>query len=169
MDYTMNDETYDATSDARDGAIELVSAYVSNANTRISAEELQTLIRETFATLSSLRADSSVPATTETSGVEPKSKAEIRKSIGADSLISFEDNKPYKSLKRHLTTRGLTPADYRAKWGLPSDYPMVHPSYSAKRSELARSIGLGSKGRGGRPAGGDAPKKGRAKKDAPAA
>lgn len=162
----MNDETYDATSEARDGAIELVSAYVANANTRISAEELQTLIRETFATLSSLKADGGAPAAVEAAGVEPKSKAEIRKSIGADSLISFEDNKPYKSLKRHLTTRGLTPADYRAKWGLPNDYPMVHPTYSAKRSELARSIGLGSKGRGGRPAAADGAKKGRAKKAA---
>ena len=63
------------------------------------------------------------------------------------TLISFEDNKPYKSLKRHLTTRGMTPADYRAKWGLPSDYPMVHPTYSAQRSELAKAIGLGAKGR----------------------
>jgi len=165
----MVDELYDGTSDARDGAIELVSAYVSNTNTRISAEELQSLIRETFATLSSLKANAPQTAPAESAGVEPKSKAEIRKSVGSDSLISFEDNKPYKSLKRHLTTRGMTPADYRAKWGLPIDYPMVHPTYSAKRSELARSIGLGSKGRGGKTAATitTASKKTRARKDSP--
>ena len=72
--------------------------------------------------------------------------------------MSFEDGKPYKSLKRHLGTRGLTPEDYRAKWGLPSDYPMVHPAYSAQRSELARAIGLGSKGRQAKAAAAPAPK-----------
>lgn len=164
----MTDELYDATADARDGTIELVSAYVSNSNTRISAEELQSLIRDTFATLSTLKVDTLTPDTSEAPTTEPKSKAEIRKSIGADALISFEDNKPYKSLKRHLGTRGLTPEDYRAKWGLPSDYPMVHPTYSAKRSELARSIGLGSKGRGGQPAATTPTKKPRTKKDAAA-
>ncbi|RZI61357.1 MAG: MucR family transcriptional regulator, partial [Zymomonas sp.] len=148
----MTDELNDATADARDGTIELVSAYVSNSNTRISAEELQSLIRDTFATLSTLKVDTRESETPEASSAEPKSKAEIRKSIGADALISFEDSRPYKSLKRHLGTRGLTPEDYRTKWGLPADYPMVHPTYSAKRSELARSIGLGSKGRGGQPA-----------------
>lgn len=142
----MNDQTFDAASDARDGTIELVSAYVSNSNARISAEELQSLIRETFATLSSLQAPAAEPAA-EAAPIQAASKAEIRRSIGAETLISFEDNKPYKSLKRHLTTRGMTPAEYRAKWGLPNDYPMVHPTYSAQRSELAKAIGLGAKGR----------------------
>lgn len=61
------------------------------------------------------------------------------------ALICFEDGKSYKTLKRHLSIRGLTPADYRAKWGLPSDYPMVAPSYSVSRSQMAKSIGLGRK------------------------
>jgi predicted transcriptional regulator len=142
----MADEILDAGSDSFDGTIELVSAFVSNSNNRLTADELQVLIRETYATLSSLTRTPTVgaPAEPET---HSKSKAEIRKSIGADSLISFEDGKAYKSLKRHLSSRGLTPADYRARNGLPADYPMVHPAYSARRSELAKSIGLGAKGR----------------------
>lgn len=140
--------TDDATAaDARDGTIELVAAYVSNSNTRLTGEELQALIRDTFATLSSLTSGGETSSETPETVVTAKSKAEIRKSIGAESIISFEDGKPYKSLKRHLATRGLTPAAYREKYGLPADYPMTHPAYSAKRSELAKSIGLGSKGR----------------------
>ena len=142
----MAEEMFEAGSDSFDGTIELVSAYVSNANNRITADELQSLIRETYATLSGL-ASTDVAAPAQEVETFVKSKAEIRKSIGADSLISFEDGRPYKSLKRHLTTRGLTPADYRAKYGLPNEYPMTHPDYSARRSELAKSIGLGSKGR----------------------
>lgn len=142
----MTDDAYANASDARDGTIELVSAYVSNTNTRLSGEELQALIRDTFATLSSLSAETAPAAAAEPEAA-PKSKAEIKKSIGAESLISFEDGKAYKSLKRHLTTRGLTPQAYRDKYGLPADYPMTHPAYSARRSELAKSIGLGSKGR----------------------
>lgn len=68
----------------------------------------------------------------------------IKKSVTDDYLISLEDGKQYQSLKRHLSRRGLTPAEYRAKWGLPYDYPMVAPAYTRKRSELAKSIGLGS-------------------------
>lgn len=85
------------------------------------------------------------------SGVQPEPEiekptpAQIRRSMAGDRLISFEDGKPYSSLKRHLTGLGMTPADYRAKWGLPADYPMVSPSYSAKRSELAKKLGLGRK------------------------
>jgi predicted transcriptional regulator len=72
--------------------------------------------------------------------------AQIRKSITEDGLVSFEDGRRYKTLKRHLAVRGLTPAQYREKWGLAHDYPMVAPSYSAKRSALAVSLGLGQKG-----------------------
>ena len=69
----------------------------------------------------------------------------IKKSITPDYLISMEDGKQYKTLKRHLTSRGITADEYRAKWNLPSDYPMVAPNYSAARSELARQSGLGRK------------------------
>ena len=69
--------------------------------------------------------------------------AQIRKSITPDLLISFEDGRGYKSLKRHLTARGITLADYKSKWGLPKDYPTTAPNYSAMRSQMARSFGLG--------------------------
>ncbi|MGY2051904.1 MucR family transcriptional regulator [Methylobacterium sp. JK268] len=71
----------------------------------------------------------------------------IRKSVTPDYIVSLEDGRPYKSLKRHLATRGLTPEEYRRKWGLPLDYPMVAANYAAQRSELAKSIGLGQKRR----------------------
>ena len=73
----------------------------------------------------------------------PLTAVSIKKSITPDYLISLEDGKAYKSLKRHLAGKGLTPADYRAKWGLPRDYPMVAPSYSEQRSQLAWAAGLG--------------------------
>ncbi|MBM0669048.1 MucR family transcriptional regulator, partial [Klebsiella pneumoniae] len=69
--------------------------------------------------------------------------AQVRKSVTPDRLFSFLDGKPYKSLKRHLTTRGITPAEYRQKYGLPHDYPMVAATYAAQRSELAKNSGLG--------------------------
>lgn len=69
----------------------------------------------------------------------------IKKSVTPDYLVSLEDGRHYQSLKRHLTGLGLTPAQYREKWGLPLGYPMVAPSYSAKRSELAKALGFGRK------------------------
>ena len=77
-------------------------------------------------------------------------RAQIEKSITPDALISFEDGKRYKTLKRHLGTRGLTLEQYRAKWGLPVDYPSVSPNYSIARSEMAKSLGLGQKRLGAR-------------------
>ena len=84
--------------------------------------------------------------------VEKLSAAQIRKSVTHDHIVSFEDGKPYKTLRRHLTLRGLTPEAYREKWGLPRDYPMTAASYSAQRSELARALGLGQQRRKQRPA-----------------
>jgi predicted transcriptional regulator len=75
----------------------------------------------------------------------PTPAVSVKKSITPDHLISLEDGKKYKSLKRHLTSRGMTPDEYRAKWGLPKDYPMVAASYSAQRSNLAKTLGLGRK------------------------
>jgi predicted transcriptional regulator len=69
----------------------------------------------------------------------------IKKSITADYIVSLEDGRRYKSMKRHLRGRGLTPDEYRRKWGLPHDYPMVAPNYAKARSELAKSMGLGQK------------------------
>ena len=71
--------------------------------------------------------------------------ATIRRSITPDALISFIDGQPYRMLKRHLTTHGLTPQRYRQRYSLPADYPMTAPNYSAARSELAKALGLGRK------------------------
>ncbi len=82
-----------------------------------------------------------------------KPAVSVKKSITPDFLISLEDGKSYKSLKRHLRTKyNMSPEDYRAKWGLPKDYPMVAPNYSASRSALAKSMGLGNSGRGAKSA-----------------
>ena len=93
--------------------------------------------------------------TTASSGTETKPVEEakvpavpIRRSVTPDHIVCLEDGKKFKSLKRHLRTKyDLTPDDYRAKWGLPSDYPMVCPNYAAQRSALALSMGLGKGGR----------------------
>src|SRR5207244_3051568 len=79
--------------------------------------------------------------------IDRPTPGQIRKSIRPDALISFEDGKPYKTLKRHLTKLGLSAEEYRAKWGLPRDYPMTAASYSEQRSKLALSIGLGQRNR----------------------
>lgn len=141
----MADDIYDGTDDVFGGAVELVSAYVSNSANRLAPDEFQALIRETFATLSSLTAGG--PAPVEEAEDYTKTKAEIKRSIGATHITSFVDGRSYSSLKRHLTKNGHTAESYRATFGLPSDYPMTHPAYSARRSELAKAIGLGQKGR----------------------
>ena len=114
---------------------DIVSAYVSKNN--VPPGELPALIRSVYQSLSSL----GQPAEPEPVKLTPP--VPIKKSVTPDHIISLEDGKAYKSLKRHLTTRGLTPVEYRQKWGLPSDYPMVAATYAAQRSELAKTIGLG--------------------------
>ncbi|KAB1074316.1 MucR family transcriptional regulator [Methylobacterium planeticum] len=125
-----------------DLASEIVSAYVSNNSLPVA--ELPALLGNVHAALSGLAS-----AATGTAGTEaPKATgAQVRKSITHDALISFEDGKPYKTLRRHLTIRNLTPEAYRAKWGLPVDYPMVAAAYSEQRSSLAKSLGLGQQRR----------------------
>ncbi|ACL60467.1 MucR family transcriptional regulator [Methylobacterium nodulans] len=114
---------------------EIVSAYVSHNN--LPAGELPTLIRSVYDQLGKLAR----PAEPEPE--KPVPPVPIKKTITPDAIISLEDGKPYKSLKRHLSTRGLTPEQYRQKWGLPQDYPMVAANYAAQRSELAKATGLG--------------------------
>jgi len=119
---------------------EIVSAYVGN-NT-IAAGELNELIVSIHESLHNL--------TTGGVEVEPepiKPAVPVRRSVTPDYLICLEDGKRLKMLKRHLrTTYGLSPDDYRAKWGLPADYPMVAPNYAQQRSEFAKKIGLGKVG-----------------------
>ena len=119
---------------------EVVSAYVSN--NIVPAEQLPQLIRQVHDALSSTEGSSLVE--------EPKEKQKpavpIKKSLTHDYLICLEDGKQFKSLKRHLKTHyDLTPEQYREKWGLPADYPMVAPAYAEARSKLAREMGLGQK------------------------
>lgn len=119
-----------------DLAADIVSAFVSNNS--VPASELPSLIGSVHAALQNV----GQPAVKQDE-VKPTPAVSVRKSVTPDYLISLEDGKPYKSLKRHLGKLGLTPEGYRQKWDLPRDYPMVAPNYAAKRSELARSMGLG--------------------------
>ena len=117
----------------------VVASYVEG--NAIAAGDLPALIKSTFAALNGLGQST----LEESEAVAKPTAAQIRKSITPDALISFIDGRPYTMLKRHLTRAGLTPADYRARFGLPDGYPVTAPSYSAKRSALALSAGLGRK------------------------
>lgn len=120
---------------------DIVSAYVSKNAVR--SNDLPTLISEVHQALVGLRQEQKAPEPVEA----PKPAVPIKKSITPDYLISLENGQKFRSLKRHLmTSYGMTPDDYRSKWGLPADYPMVAPNYAAQRSELAKSLGLGRKG-----------------------
>ena len=120
---------------------DVVAAYVSNNS--VTQADLPSLIASVHAALRTAGNGKQEP---EKVVLEPP--VSIKKSITANHLISMEDGKPYKSLKRHLTARGLTPAQYREKWSLPFDYPMVAPNYSKARSEMAKALGLGQKAKG---------------------
>jgi predicted transcriptional regulator len=121
-------------------ASEIVSAYVSNNH--VQSADLPKLLNDIHGALRGVCA-----GTAAAEAPNKPSAQEIRRSVTPDFLISFEDGKPYKTLRRHLTLRGLTPEAYRAKWGLDSTYPMTAQSYSEQRSQLARSLGLGQQRR----------------------
>jgi len=119
--------------------VDIVSAYVSN-NSVVSAD-LPSLIDQTFSALREAAAKASQPTK---DVLDPA--ISIKKSVTPDYIICLDDGKQFKSLKRHLrTSYNLTPEEYREKWGLPYDYPMVAPNYAAQRSALAKKIGLGRK------------------------
>ena len=124
---------------------EIASSFVANNN--VAQSELPALIASIHTALSTVGAASNSPVGPEV--VLKRTPAQIRKSITPDALISFIDGKPYKTLKRHLTTHGETIASYKEKYGLPVDYPSTTPNYSAARSAMARSAGLGKLSRGG--------------------
>lgn len=116
----------------------IVSAYVSKNS--VPMANLAELVAAVHASLAKLDVDP------EPEKAAPVPAVPVRKSVTKDYIISLEDGRKFKSLKRHLATHyGMTPDQYRQKWGLPADYPMVAPSYAATRSALARSIGLGRK------------------------
>jgi predicted transcriptional regulator len=123
-------------------AAEIVSAYVSR--NALASDQIPGLIKSVHGSLARLQnGDAAVGRAT------PKPAVPIRRSVTPDYIVCLEDGKQLKMLKRHLrTTYKLTPEEYRVKWGLPADYPMVAPNYAAQRSAFAKKIGLGRKGRG---------------------
>ena len=123
-------------------AADIVSAYVSNNS--VPSADLPNLIADIHNALTLLSSATPVAAP-----VEPQKPAiSAKKSITADYIICLEDGKKFKSLKRHLRTQyGLSPEDYREKWGLAADYPMVAPNYAEARSNLAKKMGLGQQRR----------------------
>ena len=123
---------------------DVVASYLQQ--NRVAENDLPGLIRSVYGAITGM----GTPAEPEAEVVEKPTAAQIRKSITPDALISFIDRKPYKTLKRHLTGAGFTPASYRERFGLSKDYPMVSANYSAARSEMAKAIGLGAKGRSAR-------------------
>jgi predicted transcriptional regulator len=120
---------------------DIVSAYVSN--NRVPPAEMPALLSSVHAAIAGL---GSAPASAEPERDRPTA-AQIRRSIKPDALISFIDGKPYKTLKRHLSGHAMTIEGYRARFGLPRDYPTTAPSYSAQCSALAKSAGLGQQRR----------------------
>ncbi len=114
----------------------IVSAYV--VQNSIAARDLPDLMRSVAGALAALGQPPVEPE-----AARPTPPVSIKASVTREYLVSLEDGQRYKSLKRHLAGRGMTPADYRAKWGLAADYPMVAAAYSERRSALAKSFGLG--------------------------
>ena len=118
----------------------IVAAHV--ANNSVPVADLPTLIRDVYTTLANV----GDPAPT--SEERPTPAVPIKKSVAPDYIVCLEDGKKLKMLKRHLKTAyNMTPEEYREKWGLPADYPMVAPNYAKQRSRLAKQIGLGTRDR----------------------
>jgi predicted transcriptional regulator len=126
-------------------ATELTIAWLSNPNTRANANEVPEFLKAMHQAVEGLSGPDDIPeqAPTEEQHVPAVT---VRKSIASrDHIISLVDGKAYKSLRRHLSKHGMTPDDYRKRYGLKSDYPMVAPAYADQRREMAKKIGLGRK------------------------
>ncbi len=136
---SMEQDKLEHASELLELSTEIVSAYVSH--NVVPAAELPELIANVYGAMSATQSEAAEIK-------EPlKPAVSVRRSITDDYLICLEDGKKFKSLKRHLRTHyGLSPEEYRDKWGLPADYPMVAPNYAAARSELAKKMGLGQRG-----------------------
>lgn len=118
----------------------IVSAHL--ANNSVSTEDIPALIRKIYSTLANVNQEAV------TSSERPQPAVPIKKSIHADYIVCLEDGKKLKMLKRHLKTAyNMTPEQYRERWGLPADYPMVAPNYATQRSQLAKDSGLGTSSR----------------------
>lgn len=122
---------------------EIVSAHV--ANNTVPQSEMPALIEQVFRTLSNLGGGSVGGII---SGDRPQPAVPVKKSVTPEYIVCLEDGKKLKMLKRHLKTAyDMSPEEYRERWGLPADYPMVAPNYAKQRSRLAKDIGLGTKGK----------------------
>ncbi len=121
---------------------EIVSAYVSKNS--VPPSELPALLQSVHESLAKIASGVVTPAEPQA----PTPAVTVRQSIKPDYLVCLDDGKKFKSLRRHLAALGMTPEQYRAKWSLPADYPMVAANYAAQRSELAKKIGLGQSRKG---------------------
>ena len=130
-------------------ATELTIAWLSNPNTRVSADEVRAFLQAMHVAVTELTSDTGQDAPADDSPSQTFSPAvSVRKSLASrDHIISMIDGKPYRTLRRHLTGHGLTPEQYRTRYNLKADYPIVAESYSAARRAMAMKIGLGQKGR----------------------
>ena len=118
---------------------QIVAAHVSN--NPVAPDALPSLIQQVYRTLSSVNGKDAPPE-------RPQPAVPIKKSVFSDYIVCLEDGKKFKSLKRHLRTQyNMTPEQYRERWALPSDYPMVAPNYAKARSQLAKEMGLGQQRR----------------------
>jgi predicted transcriptional regulator len=135
----------EVSTNAVDLATDLTIAWLSNPNTRANAEDVPAFLQQMHAAVSGLSTASSTPEETPPT-TEYTPAVTARKSLASkEHIISLIDGKPYKTLRRHLSGHGLTPEQYRGRYNLKADYPMVAPSYSEARRAMAKTIGLGRK------------------------
>ena len=140
----MTDENYQP--NAVELATELTIAWLSNPNTRTSADDVPEFLSQMHISIQSLVGGSQSSETPAEAAKEYVGAVTARKSLASpDHIISMIDGKPYKTLRRHLSTNGMTPAEYRDRYGLKADYPMVAATYSESRRAMAKKIGLGRK------------------------
>lgn len=134
----MIDEAHDHSAELIELTADIIAAFVSNNSVAVAGiPELIALVHSSLSSLAN--GVTAAPAEAQTPAVNPK------KSVFPDYIVSLEDGRKFKSMRRHLGLLGMTPDDYRTKWNLPRDYPMVAPNYAATRSALAKASGLGRK------------------------
>ncbi len=130
-------------------AAELTVAWLGNSNTRATTADVPAFLQAMHDTLTKLEASDTVAPEAENEPEQHTPAVSVRKSLASpDHIVSMIDGKPYRTLRRHLAGHGMTPDDYRQRYGLKADYPMVAPSYSESRRAMAKTIGLGRKPRG---------------------